>query len=123
MEWIYEIINFPKNDLKNLKDSCPMYRKNSQGRNPSNFSGHFLEIDDFINSFGFNLTFSKYDATHALSLFVAIYQLDLKRLESTNSLSNFLLILYLFEFNFQKTTENSIVLLQACAHNPTCVDQ
>ena len=42
-EWIYEIINFPKND--------PMYYKNSQGRNPSNFSGQFLEIDDFINSF------------------------------------------------------------------------
>ena len=47
-EWIYEIINFPKNDPKNLKD---FYYKNSQGRNPSNFSGHFLEIDDFINSF------------------------------------------------------------------------
>ena len=50
-EWIYEIINFPKNDPKNLKDFCPMYYKNSQGRNPSNFLGHFLEIDDFINSF------------------------------------------------------------------------
>ena len=24
-EWILEIINFPKNDSKNLKDSCPMY--------------------------------------------------------------------------------------------------
>ena len=34
-EWIYEIINFPKNDQKNLKDFCPMYYKNSQGRNPS----------------------------------------------------------------------------------------
>ena len=22
-EWIYEIINFPKNDPKNLKDFCP----------------------------------------------------------------------------------------------------
>ena len=50
-EWIYEIINFPKNEPKNLKDFCPMYYKNSQGRNPSNFSVHFLEIDDFINSF------------------------------------------------------------------------
>ena len=49
--WIYEIINFPKNKPKNLKDFCPMYYKNSQGRNPSNFSGDFLEIDDFINSF------------------------------------------------------------------------
>ena len=28
-EWIYEIINFPKNDLKNLKDFCPLYYKNS----------------------------------------------------------------------------------------------
>ena len=49
-ERIYEIINFPKNDPKHLKDFCPMYYKNSQGRNPSNF-GTFLEIDDFINSF------------------------------------------------------------------------
>ena len=24
-EWIYEIINFPKHDPKNLKDFCPMY--------------------------------------------------------------------------------------------------
>ena len=46
-EWIYEIINFPKN----LKDFCPMYCKISLGRDPSNFWGHFLEIDDFINSF------------------------------------------------------------------------
>ena len=36
-EWISEIINSPKNDPKNLKDFCPMYYKNSQGRNPSNF--------------------------------------------------------------------------------------
>ena len=36
-EWVYEIINFPKNELKNLKDFCLMYYKNSQGRNPSNF--------------------------------------------------------------------------------------
>ena len=50
-EWIYEIINFPKHDPKNLKDFCPMYCENSQGRYPSNFSGHFLEIDDFITSF------------------------------------------------------------------------
>ena len=42
-EWIYEIINFPKKDPKNLKDFCPMYYKNSQGRNPSNFLGNFLE--------------------------------------------------------------------------------
>ena len=40
-EWIYEIINFPKYDPKNLKDFYPMYYRNSQGRNPSNFSGHF----------------------------------------------------------------------------------
>ena len=40
-ELIYEIINFPKNDPKNLKDFCPMYCKNSHGRNPLNFSGHF----------------------------------------------------------------------------------
>ena len=46
-EWIHEIINFPKNDPKNLKDFCPMYCKNSQGRNPSKFSIHVLEIDDF----------------------------------------------------------------------------
>ena len=32
-ERIYEIINFPKNDPKNLKDFCPMYYKKSQGRN------------------------------------------------------------------------------------------
>ena len=37
--WIYEIINFPKNDSKSLKDFCPMYDKNSQGRNPSKFLG------------------------------------------------------------------------------------
>ena len=55
-EWIYEIINFPKIDPKNLKDFCPMYYKNSHGRNPSNFWGQFLEIDDFINSFWFYLT-------------------------------------------------------------------
>ena len=42
-EWIYEIINFPKNDPKDLKDFCPMYCENSQGRNPSNCLGHFLE--------------------------------------------------------------------------------
>ena len=46
-EWINEIINFPKNDPKNLKDFCPMYCKNSQARNPSNF----LQIHDFMNSF------------------------------------------------------------------------
>ena len=28
-EWIYETINFPKNEPKNLKDFCPMYYKNS----------------------------------------------------------------------------------------------
>jgi hypothetical protein len=39
-EWIYEIINFPNIDPKNMKDFCPMYYKNSQYRN---FSGHFLE--------------------------------------------------------------------------------
>ena len=33
-EWIYEIVNFPKYDPKNF---CPMYYKNSQVRNPSNF--------------------------------------------------------------------------------------
>ena len=43
-EWIYEIINFPKNDPKNLKDFCPMYCKNSQGRNPLNFLGLFGSI-------------------------------------------------------------------------------
>ena len=53
-EWIYEIINFPKNDPRNSKDFCPRYYKNSQGRNPSNV----LEIGDFINSFWLNLTFS-----------------------------------------------------------------
>ena len=42
-EWIYEVTNFPKNDLKDLKDFCPMHYKNSQGRNPSDFWGHFLE--------------------------------------------------------------------------------
>ena len=57
-EWIYEIINFPKTKPIYLKDFCPLYyNKNSQVRNPSNFSVHFLEIDDFINSFWFNLTF------------------------------------------------------------------
>ena len=48
-EWIFQIINFPKNYSKHLKDSCPMYYTNSQGRNPSNLSDQFLEIDDFIN--------------------------------------------------------------------------
>ena len=36
----------PKMTKKNVKDFCPMYCKNSQGRNPSNVLGHFLEIDD-----------------------------------------------------------------------------
>ena len=68
-EWIYEIINFPKNNLKNLKDSCLMYYKNSQGRNPSNFSGHFLENVDFINSFWLNLTliFCFFNSRHSES--------------------------------------------------------
>ena len=35
-----------------------MYYKNSQGRHPSNFLIHFLEIDDFKNWFWLNLTFS-----------------------------------------------------------------
>ena len=48
-ERIYEIINFPKNDPKHLKDFCPMYYKNSQGRNPPGVI--FWKIDDFINSF------------------------------------------------------------------------
>ena len=47
-EWIYEIINFPKIDPKDLNDFCLMDCKNSQGRNSSNFLGHFLEIDKFI---------------------------------------------------------------------------
>ena len=42
-EGIYEIINFPKNEPINLKDFCPIYYKNSQGRNPSNLWVHFLE--------------------------------------------------------------------------------
>ena len=42
-ERIYEIINFPKNDPKHLKDFCPMYYKNSQGRNPSNFLVHLVQ--------------------------------------------------------------------------------
>ena len=50
-ERIYEIINFPKNDPKHLKDFCPMYYKNSQGRNPSKRFVIFWKIDDFINSF------------------------------------------------------------------------
>ena len=50
-EWIYEIINFPKIAQNNSKDFCPMYYKNSQGKDPSNFSGQFLENDEFINSF------------------------------------------------------------------------
>ena len=49
-EWIYEIINFPKNELKKLKAFGPMYCKNYQGRNSSNFSGHW-KLDDFINPF------------------------------------------------------------------------
>ena len=48
-EWISEIINFPKNDPKNLKDFCPMYYKNSPGRNLSNFWVIFCKIDNFIN--------------------------------------------------------------------------
>ena len=42
-EWIYETINFAKNNPKNLKDFCPMYYKNSQGRNSSIFLCHFSE--------------------------------------------------------------------------------
>ena len=40
---MYEIINFPKNEPNNLKDFCPMYYKNSRGRNVSNLLVHFLE--------------------------------------------------------------------------------
>ena len=37
-EWIYEIINFPKNDPKNLKDICPKkFYSTEIGRNPSIF--------------------------------------------------------------------------------------
>ena len=35
---------FPKNEPKNLKDFCPMYYKNSQGRNPSNFRVIFWKL-------------------------------------------------------------------------------
>ena len=41
-EWIYEIINFSKNDPKNLKDFCLMYHKNSQGRNPARFHSDLI---------------------------------------------------------------------------------
>ena len=37
----FKVFIWPKKDPKNLKDFCPMYCKNSQGRNPSNFLGHF----------------------------------------------------------------------------------
>ena len=57
-EWTYEIINLLKNDPKHLKDFCPIYCKNSQGRNPSTFLSLFLDIDDFINSIWLNLTFN-----------------------------------------------------------------
>ena len=40
------------------KDFCPMYYKNSLGRNSSNFLGYFLKLNDFINSFWLNLTFT-----------------------------------------------------------------
>ena len=46
-----------------------MYCKNSQGRNPSNFLGQFLEIDDFIDSFWINLTFKNKDFIVACNLF------------------------------------------------------
>ena len=35
---------FQKNDPKILKDFCPMYYKNSQGRNPSNFCINFWKL-------------------------------------------------------------------------------
>ena len=43
-EWIYEAINFPKNDPKNLKDFCSMHYKNSQQRNTSNFWVIFCKL-------------------------------------------------------------------------------
>ena len=39
-EWIYEIINFPKNDQKDFKDFYPMYCKNSH---PLLISSGFLK--------------------------------------------------------------------------------
>ena len=52
-EWIYEIINFPRNDPKKLKDFCPMYYKYVLlGQKSFKILGSFFcKIDDFINSF------------------------------------------------------------------------
>ena len=36
-----KVFIWTKNDPKNLKAFCPMFYENPQGRNPSNFSGHF----------------------------------------------------------------------------------
>ena len=85
LEYIFEIIDFPKYRRKNLIDFCPgrFYRLgtcdlfwlfprqlylgecitylvwiNFQGRNLSNFLVVFWKIDDFINTFWLYLTFS-----------------------------------------------------------------
>ena len=46
--------------------------QNSQGRNPSNFSVHFLKIDDFINSFWLNLTFSNFKSAKKFMYWVIL---------------------------------------------------
>ena len=55
-EWIYEIIYFQKNDLKNLKDVCPERFYSIEILQISQVI--FWKIDDFINPFWVNLTFS-----------------------------------------------------------------
>ena len=55
-EWIYEVINFPKYDLKILKDSCPEVHR---AKILQLFLVIFWKIDGFINSFCLNLTFKK----------------------------------------------------------------
>ena len=57
-EWIYEIINFLKNDPKIWKISALCTVKLS-GQKSFKFSDHFSEIDGFINSFWLNLTFHR----------------------------------------------------------------
>ena len=53
-EWIYEIINFPKNDPKNLKDCCPTALRvliAHRAEILQIFRDIFWKIDDFINPF------------------------------------------------------------------------
>ena len=102
--------------------------KNSQGRNPSNFSGQFLEIDDFINSFWFNLTFMKYRFIILIVLIKVIRYLSTKKIRLHISCVEFSekqepelwVLFFLFikcTYSLQKIIKDIYLLLTIRAHH------